>query len=279
MPEKIERRPWCVADLVSAVKKHNTSPSPRNTPVEELCRRCHGLVHPPTGKRALQDVLKKGTGGYKKVVGAFRDDMLLDSGDVYRARLGQIIFSDPSKRQLLNRINNALKMSPSLPFVFSGGLHSEPKLDVWSNKDESALHFSIEFRSNRRRIKPSSSLHCHPSPHQAIPIEPEIDLRYIENIDNHTGKDRLSWGQGSWEGEVPKKIKANPDAKQFRYRPLSHAEEMEQLFRGVTATGKHAFTSAVEDSFLDDLDNYGTSSHSSIPTSAEFSTQRGPPIP
>ncbi|KAK1288559.1 hypothetical protein QJS10_CPB19g00275 [Acorus calamus] len=72
-------------------------------------------------------------------------------------------------------------------------------------------------------------------------------------------------------------IKANPDAKQCRYKPLSHAEEMEQLFGGVTATGKHAFTPAVEDSFLDDLDNYGNSSHSSIPTSAEFSTQRGPP--
>ncbi|KAK1257135.1 hypothetical protein QJS04_geneDACA022975 [Acorus gramineus] len=51
----------------------------------------------------IADVLKKGTGGYKKVVGAFGDEILLVSGDVDRARLGQIVFSNPSKRQLLNR--------------------------------------------------------------------------------------------------------------------------------------------------------------------------------
>ncbi|KAK1295572.1 hypothetical protein QJS10_CPA16g01101 [Acorus calamus] len=32
-------------------------------------------------------------------------------------------------------------------------------------------------------------------------------------------------------------IKAYPDAKQFRYKPLPHADEMEQLFGGVTAIG------------------------------------------
>ncbi|KAK1323648.1 hypothetical protein QJS10_CPA02g00935 [Acorus calamus] len=39
-------------------------------------------------------------------------------------------------------------------------------------------------------------------------------------------------------------IKAYPDAKQFRYKPLPHADEMEQLFGGVTATGDHRFGSA-----------------------------------
>ncbi|KAK1291232.1 hypothetical protein QJS10_CPB17g01455 [Acorus calamus] len=52
-------------------------------------------------------VARKGTGGYKKVVGAFGDEILLDSGDVDRAHLGQIVFSDPSKRQLLNRIEGS----------------------------------------------------------------------------------------------------------------------------------------------------------------------------
>ncbi|GKV04924.1 hypothetical protein SLEP1_g17011 [Rubroshorea leprosula] len=51
-----------------------------------------------------RDVLKKGTGGYKKVVAAFGRDILLGSGEVDRSKLGQIVFSDPSKRQLLNRL-------------------------------------------------------------------------------------------------------------------------------------------------------------------------------
>lgn len=50
-----------------------------------------------------QDVLKKGTGGWKKVVAAFGEDILLPNGEVDRSKLGQIVFSDSSKRQLLNR--------------------------------------------------------------------------------------------------------------------------------------------------------------------------------
>ncbi|XP_019233421.1 PREDICTED: dephospho-CoA kinase isoform X2 [Nicotiana attenuata] len=50
------------------------------------------------------NVLKKGTGGWKKVVSAFGEDILLDNGEVDRAKLGQIVFSDPGKRQLLNRL-------------------------------------------------------------------------------------------------------------------------------------------------------------------------------
>jgi dephospho-CoA kinase len=48
-------------------------------------------------------VLKKGTGGWKKVVAAFGDDILQADGGVDRPRFGQIVFSDPAKRQLLNR--------------------------------------------------------------------------------------------------------------------------------------------------------------------------------
>jgi len=51
-----------------------------------------------------RDVLKKGTGGWKKVVAAFGEDILQANGEVDRPRLGQIVFSDPAKRQLLNRL-------------------------------------------------------------------------------------------------------------------------------------------------------------------------------
>ncbi|KAJ4727643.1 dephospho-CoA kinase family [Melia azedarach] len=51
-----------------------------------------------------RDVLKKGTGGWKKVVAAFGEDILLPNGEVDRAKLGQIVFSDSAKRQLLNRL-------------------------------------------------------------------------------------------------------------------------------------------------------------------------------
>jgi dephospho-CoA kinase len=47
--------------------------------------------------------VQKGTGGWKKIVKAFGEEILLDNGEIDRARLGQLVFSDPSKRQLLNR--------------------------------------------------------------------------------------------------------------------------------------------------------------------------------
>ncbi|EYU35909.1 hypothetical protein ABFS82_09G031600 [Erythranthe guttata] len=51
-----------------------------------------------------RNVLKKGTGGWRKVVAAFGDEILLASGEVDRPKLGQIVFNDPDKRQLLNRL-------------------------------------------------------------------------------------------------------------------------------------------------------------------------------
>ncbi|XP_072996099.1 dephospho-CoA kinase [Typha latifolia] len=51
-----------------------------------------------------RDVVRKGSGGWKKVVKAFGDDILLENGEIDRAHLGQIVFSDPEKRQLLNRL-------------------------------------------------------------------------------------------------------------------------------------------------------------------------------
>ncbi|KAM2049762.1 hypothetical protein EV2_008448 [Malus domestica] len=52
----------------------------------------------------FQDVLKKGTGGWKKVVSAFGEDILQLDGEVDRPKLGQIVFSNPEMRQLLNRL-------------------------------------------------------------------------------------------------------------------------------------------------------------------------------
>ncbi|XP_034928589.1 dephospho-CoA kinase isoform X2 [Populus alba] len=59
-----------------------------------------------------RDVLKKGTGGYKRVVAAFGEDILQANGEVDRPKLGQIVFSDSGKRQLLNRL--------LAPFISSG---------------------------------------------------------------------------------------------------------------------------------------------------------------
>lgn len=47
--------------------------------------------------------MKKGSGGWKKVVEAFGEEILLDNGEINRPRLGQIVFADPDKRQFLNR--------------------------------------------------------------------------------------------------------------------------------------------------------------------------------
>lgn len=67
-----------------------------------------------------RNVLKKGTGGWKKVVAAFGNDILLPSGEVNRPKLGQIVFNDPDKRQLLNRL--------LAPYISSGILLEVLKL-------------------------------------------------------------------------------------------------------------------------------------------------------
>lgn len=51
-----------------------------------------------------RDALEKGSGGWKKVVAAFGEEILLDNGEVNRPKLGQIVFADPDKRQFLNRL-------------------------------------------------------------------------------------------------------------------------------------------------------------------------------
>ncbi|KQJ93728.1 dephospho-CoA kinase isoform X1 [Brachypodium distachyon] len=51
-----------------------------------------------------RNVVQKGTRGWKKIINAFGNDILLENGEIDRARLGQMVFSDPVKRQILNRL-------------------------------------------------------------------------------------------------------------------------------------------------------------------------------
>ncbi|KAF1869933.1 hypothetical protein Lal_00017510, partial [Lupinus albus] len=68
-----------------------------------------------------RDALKKGSGGWKKVVAAFGEEILLDNCEVNRPKLGQIVFSDPDKRQFLNRATMDEQSNPlilvSPPFI------------------------------------------------------------------------------------------------------------------------------------------------------------------
>ncbi|KAI5006315.1 hypothetical protein ZWY2020_033558 [Hordeum vulgare] len=50
-----------------------------------------------------RNLVQKGTGGWKKIVKTFGNDILLENGEIDRALLGQIVLSDPEKRELLNR--------------------------------------------------------------------------------------------------------------------------------------------------------------------------------
>lgn len=50
-------------------------------------------------------MVRKGSAGLKKIVSAFGEEILLQrSGELDRARLGEIIFSDPERRRVLNRL-------------------------------------------------------------------------------------------------------------------------------------------------------------------------------
>uniref|UniRef100_A0A1J3DW85 Dephospho-CoA kinase n=1 Tax=Noccaea caerulescens TaxID=107243 RepID=A0A1J3DW85_NOCCA len=59
-----------------------------------------------------RNVLKRGSGGWKRVVAAFGEEILLPSGEVDRPKLGHMVFSDQSKRQLLNKL--------MAPYISSG---------------------------------------------------------------------------------------------------------------------------------------------------------------
>ena len=54
--------------------------------------------------RIARDVVKKGLPAYRKIIDTFGDKVLSPDGEIDRSVLGDIIFNDPQKKQLLNRI-------------------------------------------------------------------------------------------------------------------------------------------------------------------------------
>lgn len=65
---------------------------------------CHVL----DADRAARDVVKKGAPGLQSITEHFGKEVLQPDGELDRARLGGIVFADPEKRQLLNRIVHPL---------------------------------------------------------------------------------------------------------------------------------------------------------------------------
>jgi len=54
--------------------------------------------------RIARDVVKKGLPAYQEIIDAFGENVLSPDGAIDRTVLGDIIFNDPQKKQLLNRI-------------------------------------------------------------------------------------------------------------------------------------------------------------------------------
>ncbi|XP_055833361.1 dephospho-CoA kinase [Solanum dulcamara] len=125
-----------------------------------------------------RNVLKKGTGGWKKVVATFGEDILLDNGEVDRAKLGQIVFSDPEKRQLLNRL--------LAPFISCGILMEVLKLWI---KGCSIIVLDVPLLFEAKMDKWTK-------PIVVIWVEPETQLQ------------RLMTRDGSMEEEAKSRINA-----------------------------------------------------------------------
>lgn len=118
-----------------------------------------------------RDVLKKGTGGYKKVVAAFGPDILQDDGQVDRLKLGQIVFSDASKRQLLNRL--------LAPYI-SSGIFSEV-LKLWI-KGHKVIVLDIPLLFEAKMDKWTK-------PIVVVWVDPQTQLRRLTERDNSTEED------------------------------------------------------------------------------------------
>jgi dephospho-CoA kinase len=54
--------------------------------------------------RIARDLVKKGLPAYQEIIDAFGENVLSPDGAIDRTVLGDIIFNDPQKKQLLNRI-------------------------------------------------------------------------------------------------------------------------------------------------------------------------------
>jgi dephospho-CoA kinase len=54
--------------------------------------------------RIARQVVKKGLPAYREIIENFGESILLPDGEINRSALGDIIFNDPQKKKLLNRI-------------------------------------------------------------------------------------------------------------------------------------------------------------------------------
>ncbi|XVF72588.1 hypothetical protein PTKIN_Ptkin12aG0133000 [Pterospermum kingtungense] len=118
-----------------------------------------------------RDVLKKGTGGYKKVVAVFGLDILQDDGQVDRLKLGRIVFSDASKRQLLNRL--------LAPYISSGILFEVLKLWIKGHK-VIVLDIPLLFEAKMDKWT---------KPIVVVWVDPQTQLQRLIERDNSTEED------------------------------------------------------------------------------------------
>ncbi|XP_022770947.1 dephospho-CoA kinase-like [Durio zibethinus] len=118
-----------------------------------------------------RDVLKKGTGGYKKVVAAFGPDILQDDGQVDRLKLGRIVFPDASKRQLLNRL--------LAPYITSGIFLEILKLWIEGHKII-VLDIPLLFEAKMDKWT---------KPIVVVWVDPETQLQRLIERDNSTEED------------------------------------------------------------------------------------------
>uniref|UniRef100_A0A0E0JID7 Dephospho-CoA kinase n=1 Tax=Oryza punctata TaxID=4537 RepID=A0A0E0JID7_ORYPU len=91
-----------------------------------------------------RNVVQKGTGRWKKIVEAFGNDVLLENGEIDRARLGQIVFSDPEKRQssgstyfiwdILGDTKTVIVLDIPLLFETKMDQWTHPVIVVWVNE-------------------------------------------------------------------------------------------------------------------------------------------------
>ncbi|XVE73291.1 hypothetical protein DITRI_Ditri11bG0105700 [Diplodiscus trichospermus] len=118
-----------------------------------------------------RDVLKKGTGGYKKVVAAFGPDILQDDGQVDRLKLGRIVFSDASKRQILNRL--------LAPYISSGIFLEILKLWIKGHK-VIVLDVPLLFEAKMDKWT---------KPIVVVWVDPDTQLQRLIERDNSTEED------------------------------------------------------------------------------------------
>ena len=85
---------------------------------------CHTLDADQTART----VVEKGSTGLEAVVKAFGPSILQDDGSLARQRLGDLIFADPEKRELLNSILH--------PFIIAA---QDEQLREWERQDPNGI--------------------------------------------------------------------------------------------------------------------------------------------